>query len=322
MENNGWPLYFDVDKNNWILFLLPIYILLISLSELGNYWFNRSQQFKLISYGRVFQTSIAETLKIIFGFLSVFNGLIFARISGFFSIAVFYIATFFVRDKKYLRLWNNTHRKKIVGKNKDFIFYSTPSVFISNAINFLYINLFLVYFSKEVVGFVSVSNMYLSAGFGLLASAYSQVFYSKIAGIDSKQEMKSLYLKSIKGLTIMAMAVILLVQLFPASLISYFLGEQWVQMVDVMKITSWWLGGWFVASSLSFIYIRLGKQRTMLIYDGIHLIMIVLGIVLGYLFSSTIHGTLWGFVIAQLIYYIYVIFLAIRFIKKSSNLND
>ena len=135
-----------------------------------------------------------------------------------------------------------------------------------------------------------------------------------------KQELLRVYVRGVRYLSVFSVAIIAIVYLIPETWIVQLLGQQWEEMMGIMKIVVWWLGAWFVASSLSFIYIRLEKQRTMLIFDVVHLVTIALGIPIGFWLTQTFAGALWGFVIAQVIYYLLVIGLAIRFIRNANTL--
>jgi hypothetical protein len=87
------------------------------------------------------------------------------------------------------------------------------------------------------------------------------------------------------------------------------------------RIISLWFGAWFIASSLSFIYMRLNKQGFMLIMDFIHLGMVIAGFFVGRSRGEVIHA-LWGITIAQVLYYSIAIILALYFIRSSPLLKD
>jgi hypothetical protein len=84
---------------------------------------------------------------------------------------------------------------------------------------------------------------------------------------------------------------------------------------------SFWYAAWFISSSLSFIYMRLGKQGFMLMMDFIHLGMVLAGFYIGKAQGGVINA-LWGVTIAQVIYYAMAILLALFFIKSSKLLRD
>ena len=300
------------------LYFIPLYIVLVSFNDIATYWYNREKNFKVISLSKIIQTSGNESSKLLFGYFNFgFAGLIVARIIGVFSSNSYFLSRFFSSNGNELRLLNKGQRKRIVQENSSFILFSTPSVFIGFLINFVYLNLFLVYFGKEIVGSINISMAYISAGYGMLALSFSQVYYSKLAEIDDKQTLLRTYKKFALNLFWISIVPVIVIYTFPNQWIIQFFGEKWLQLFEIIRIMSLWLAIWFVASSLSFIYMKLGKQKVMMFYDLFHLGLIVLGFFTGYYLGNSFFGALWGFTIAQILFYTLVIYLAIRFIKKS-----
>lgn len=311
---------FNEPKLKGFLFLIPIYVLIVGFNDTMAYWFNRKKLFSQISKSKIVQTSVAESIKLTTGYLS-FNyiGLIWGRVSGFLASALFYLFRFVKEDRKSLKLISNRESWELIKKNKRFVFFTSPSVFLASLINLVYINLFLIYFGKEVVGIIGVSMTYISAGFGVISSSFSQVFYSEIAEIQDKDRMLQVYLSFAKKLVLMAAVPLLVIQLIPAAWVTYLLGKQWSELIHIARIMAVWLSVWFVASSLSFIYIRLGRQREMMLFDILHLVLIITGFYVGYFIDQSMMSALWGFAISQVIYYLFAIFIATYFIKKFSN---
>jgi lipopolysaccharide exporter len=312
-------LHFNEPRIENYLFLLPLYILFTGFTDLLSYWFNKRKDFKFISGSKIIQTSSAETLKLISGVLKFnFSGLLIGRVAGFGFSSFYFLYKFISVDRPVLRLLNVKHSNELIRRNKQFIFFTTPSVFTGSLINALYLNLFLNYFGKETVGMIGVSMTYLAAALGVISVSFSQVFYSKIAETKNREEMLSMYKRFAKNLFLISLVPLLFVYLIPTSFVVYFLGEKWAALMVIARIMVVWLCVWFVASSLSFIYMRLGKQKQMLLYDLIHLLMVGIGFYAAYMIKPTVNSALWGFTIAQVIFYLFVIYIAIRFIKKAN----
>lgn len=310
--------YFDEPRLESYMFLLPVYVIVFSLCEIASYWFNRKKAFKVISFSKVIQTSSSESIKVLAGFFHFGPlGLIIGRVSGFLFANLYYLRMFFKRDRQALRLINKKQSNQMVRENRKFIYFTTPSVFIGNLINVVYLQLFLYYFGDDIVGMIGVSMTYLSAGFGVVAISFSQVFYSKVAETKSKEKLLDMYKRFAKNLMLIALVPILLVYLIPSSWVAQLLGEEWLHLMDIARIMVLWLAVWFVSSSLSFIYMRLRKQQVMMFYDFMHLILIVIGFFIGYFSNLGLNGALWGFTIAQIVFYLFVIYIAIYFIKHT-----
>lgn len=310
-------LYLEEPRIENYLFLLPLYILFLGINNILAYWFNRKKNFHIISNTKVIQTSSGESIKLLSGLLRFnFLGLLLGRVIGIGVSSLYLIIKFLKYDKRSLRLLNRKHSNKMIRRNKKFILFTTPSVFIANLINVTYLNLFLQHFGKETVGMIGVSMSYLSAGLGIMSISFSQVFYSKLSETKSKDAILTMYKRFAKNLALVALIPLMLVYLIPTSIVVNLLGENWSSLIIIARIMVVWLSVWFVSSSLSFIYMRLGKQRQMLIYDILHVILIIIGFYTGYFAKQSLESALWGFTIAQVIFYLFVIYIAIRFIKN------
>jgi hypothetical protein len=207
-------------------------------------------------------------------------------------------------------------------QHKSFVFYTTPSVFVGALINFLYIEMFVENFGPASAGMVSVAMTYVGAGLGMVAASISQVYYGTISNIHDKRSMLLLYGKFLVRLTAMSAVMTALVWLLPASWVVGVLGPEWNDLIVYCRVISVWLGVWFVSSSLSFIYLRLQRQRFMLIMDALHVVMIYAGFHIGRLYDGNALSALWGFTLAQVLFYLMAISLAIVFIKTSKLLHD
>jgi lipopolysaccharide exporter len=298
-------------------FLLPIYILVTSFNDIASYWFNWKKKFSTISFSKVVQTTSAEGSKILMGLLNFnFIGLISGRIIGFCIASLYYVHKFIKTDVKSLKLLNRKESNRMIKENRKFIFYTTPSVFIGSLINLTYLNLFLIHFGQDIVGNISVSMVYLSSGFGVISISFSQVFYSKIAEATDPQKILSMYKRFAKNLMFIAIIPVLFVYLIPTSLVTHLLGKEWSELVSISRIMVLWLSVWFVSASLSFIYIRMGRQKEMVFFDILHLVVIVVSFYIGITIKNDVYYALWAFSIGQIVFYLFAIYIAIYFIRK------
>ncbi|MNK22596.1 colanic acid exporter [compost metagenome] len=310
--------YYNEPKLAGYLFLLPIYVFLVGTNDTLSYWFNRKKKFKTISSSKVVQTSFAETIKLGLGYIGAnYVGLLLGRLMGFFFSACYLVWRFLKEDSRSLRLIRNKTSNELVKENRKYVFFTTPGVFVNSLINLIYLNLFISHFGKDVAGLLGVSMAYLSVGFGVISVSFSQVFFSRVSEIVESQHLLEAYKKFAKQLALLALAILAVIYLIPTGMVVYVLGEEWNQLMEVARIMAIWLSISFVSSSLSFIYIRLGRQKEMLLFDSVHLLLIVIGFFAARLIDNSLTTALWGFSISQSVYYLFAIFIAIYFIKKS-----
>lgn len=309
--------YYKLSVSPYYLFLLPLYIVVTATNDVGVYWFNRSKKFGIMSSAKIIQAGFSESSKLLMGvFQFSFLGLILGRVFGFFTSLFFFVSKFIKYDLDKLQLISKKDTINAVKSNKNFVFFSTPSVFLGSLINLVYLNLFQYYFSQEIVGKIGVSMVYLAAGFGVISVSFSQVYYTKIAEISDKNELLKTYKKFLKRLMLVASVPVIIVYLIPSSFVVFLLGDAWAALIEIARIMVLWLAVWFVSSSLSFIFIRLGRQRELVLFDVLHLCLVIAGFYIGILIKKDVSHALWGFSISQIIYYLFAIYIAIFYIKK------
>ena len=115
---------------------------------------------------------------------------------------------------------------------------------------------------------------------------------------------------------------IISLQFIPDSFIVFFLGVKWSGLIEIMQVMGIWMAVMFISSSLSYIYIKLGRQKQTLILDVIHLLMVLIGMHWVHSSYASPMTTLWSFTIIQLLFYVIAIFAAYYFISKHKDKVD
>jgi len=309
--------YFNAKELGGYVMLIPLTIIFVSVGEILSFWNNRKKKFKTIAGAKISKSISAESSKLIFGNISLTNGLIFGRIIGEFFSLLYFVIHFVKHDLTIFIKFDLQKVKSVLSKNYRFPVFSMPSVFVGNFINVVFIALVSRYFGTDSTGIIGVSVVYVAVAFGIMSQAFSQVFFKEIYQHKSRGELRSFYLKNAAILLTISLLIITIVQLMPANAIVYLLGAQWVEMMPTLKILVFAYGAQFITSSLSFIYIRLSKQRTMLIFDILHLGLIWMSVVLTYNYYESFYGVIIAYTIAQIVYYSLAFVAAIVFINRA-----
>ena len=150
----------------------------------------------------------------------------------------------------------------------------------------------------------------------LFASSFSQVYYNEIAQIQQPKELFKSYTYWLKRLFILTFIGWVILMFSPLWLVSSILGEKWEGLLAIIKIISPWMAIMFLASSLSFIFIRLSKQKEIFYFDIFHLILIIVALVCGYYFLNNKIQVLYLITGIQALFYSLSISLAFLFLKK------
>jgi O-antigen/teichoic acid export membrane protein len=305
------------DRISPFLYLLPISVLSYGGYQVFNYWFNREKRFKTMAASKVVQTSTGESIKLGAGVGGAnAGGLIVGRVIGQFISFSYMSIIFLKRQKKLFKLFSWKHARKMGKKEINFPMFSAPSAIIGAFVPVVFVNLFLGYFGSSWVGVIGASTSYIGAGTGILSLAISQVYYQRISEIKGRAALRKNYASFVGKMFLLAGIMVATIYLIPNSWIVAILGNEWKEMMPIMRIIVIWIGISFVSTSLSFIYIRVRKQKVMLLFAALNLLMVIGSISWGYQQYGDVISTLWCFTIAQSLYYILTIFAAFVFINQ------
>ncbi len=312
--------FYTVLSNPIILIAVPIAIFSIGTVQLMTAWFTREQNFKTIASNKVVQNSSSAAGQLVFAVSKFTNiGLILGKITGSLVASILLTKKFYSTKQSVSTPVSN---KELIKKNKDFVLFSTPGTLIGTFINFLLIHLFLTYYGDDVAGEIGTAKFYLGLGFSIISTAFAQVFYSNIAKIHDKSELKKYYTYWLKRLLVIALIALTLIQLTPNSLVVYILGDKWINLLASVRIMAIWMSIMFISSSLSYIYIKVNQQKTLILFDLLHLLFIWLSIFISFKMYNDPETSLIWFTIAQSLFYIVAIIAAYYFIDKYKSIEN
>jgi len=312
--------FYDTPELGDYLFLVPLFMLAFGAYQLFYYWMNTNNKFKLMAMSRGVQTSSGEGGKLLFGVLNFGPlGLILGRFIGQVSAALVSWLYYQKGEEKKIKS-SSAERKEQWLINKDFAYFSAPSTLIKALIAFLVIGYILKLYGKDTAGNFGASMQYLGAVLSMLSASFGQVYYNKIAQITDLKLLLSNYLSWLKKLGLIAITMILVIHIIPNDWVVSILGERWRLLLPITRIMSIWMGLSFISGALSFIYVRLGKQRVMLLFDIGQLLIALGALYIAGNFFNDLKPTLWCYTIGQSLFYIIAIFAAIYFIKSTKTI--
>lgn len=292
----------------WIIALIPASILTLGIIQVMSSWYTRNQDFKFLAGSKIYQTSGTSATQIGLGFSKLISGgLIIGRNIGTAIVSFVLLRKYFKSNPELLNA-TKEESKSLVNKHKDFIFYTTPSTFIGTFINFIFIDLFIRFYGEDITGNLATSKQYIGMGLAFISAAFAQVFYSQIAKIDAIEDLKKYYSYWLKRLVGVSALIFLVVSIIPNTWAPAILGDKWIDLMPVIKIMVIWMCIMFVSSSLSYVYIKLNRQKTLIIFDLIHLALTVGSIALSYHYYHSFWISLYWFTIAKGAYYLFAVF--------------
>ena len=306
-----------VFQYEWLLLILmPFAIFANGIIQISRQFFTRSKHFLTITTSRVIHSTTGSISQIITGLLNFnFIGLIVGRIIGLFSCNLNYVRKY-LKNYRWIKK-NKELEKELVQKHKKFIWFSSPGVFVGNSINLITLIFFTHYYGEQFSGLLAAAIQYLGLLIMMFSSSFAQVYYNEIAQIKDSNKLLKSYTYWLKRLLMMTLLGWIILVFTPSSLLTMILGEKWAGLMDTIKIISPWMAVMFVASSLSYVFIRLGKQKEVFFFDLFHLVIILIGMFVGHIFLNDQIQILYVISSVQTLFYILSISLALKFLFEN-----
>ena len=312
-----FPGNFYVVKLNYFILVVPFSVLLFGLYQVLRQWMNWQKKYGKIGKSLLYKSGVAESSKVLFGFLKFSQyGLIAGRVLGEFCIFIYMLLQMKADQIQQTKNMSWKRTVELLKTNYKFPLYTMPSGMNGMLLNLILFSLFAKYFGLDKAGIIGIAITYIGAAYGIVSQSFSQVFYKKINELENHQIWASLK-TNVGILAMMSFAALVVVQLIPENWILTVLGEKWIGFTPVLKAIMISLSLGFIYVSVQFIFVRLNRQKEILILDFINLILVVGSIVGGYIMTNDFIQTLYLYVVAQSLFYISALLMAFVFAWKS-----
>lgn len=282
-------LFFHIEDLKNYLYLLPISVFFSGFISILDCWNNRANKFANISKGQIVKSASMSSIQLITGF-SKYNsyGLIPGMIIGLFIHLLYLLKKTFTSLKL---LKENISFKKMIAlakRYKDIPIFNTCINVTNNISNEIPVFLISNYFGLSVAGIFGLAIKFTKAPISIIQNSVNQVFFNKASKIYNDQgDLKSLILKTSKNLLILGFLIFI-----PLFIISFYLdvlfGKEWENVGWYSRILIPWLFFALLSNPLSSLILILNKQKTILFFDIITLILRFFSFYIGYHFYDSI----------------------------------
>ena len=268
--------------------LLPVYVLLLSLWNVLNYWYIRGKQYARISGYQVSQSLFSAGYKTFFGFLGILSGgLIYSSVLAPLCSLLLSIA---LSAKKHLCMlfsWDWQACVSAAKKYRNFPKYSLPHSLINNISGQLPVLLLAPFFSVRDVGFWSMALLLAYVPINAITRAIYQVLFQKIAEcVNHKQPIAHFFRQLTKAALVVTIPFFIGLWFVLPALTAWLLGAEWRIAGEYIR----WLLPWLVCNILftttNFLFDVFGKQKAGLYFEVLLAILRLGGLVIGIVLHS------------------------------------
>ena len=299
-----------------LIVIMPFCIFINGMIQIAQSWFIRKNSYTTISKSKVIQSSTAGFFQLSAGFLEwSYIGLILGRFLGLTNGFIQYAISFYKSSTWYKR--DKLLEKKLIQKHQKFIWFTTPGIFLGNSINLIILILFTRFYGDIFTGLTAASLQYLGLVIMLFSSSFAQVYYNEISKMQHISSIKRIHTYWLKRLLVICVLGILILWTIPNDWVTFILGYEWKNLMEIIKIISPWMAMMFIASSLSFVFIRLEKQKEIFFFDIFHLVLILISLLTSHFLVNDKWITLYFVTATQFLFYVLSVLIGYFFLNRT-----
>lgn len=313
------PAFFETSIDGRLFYLLiPLGIFFLALHNSGTTWAIRTKAFKDITYSKLTNSVVSNGLKVLFGWLNFsYIGLIYSFIIGLFVSAFWFIRSFLSNKKAQNLTYRSKGNYALAKSYSEFPRVNLPHVLMDLTRDLLLAFFMVQLFSKEDYGYYDQSYKILRLPTIFIGASIGQVFYQKCAEkYNQKEDILPVLYKAIKILSLLTIVPFVVIYFFGTELFTFVYSDKWSKAGEYSEIMCLWTAVLFVTTSISSIPIIVRKQAHFFRLAVIGSIGIILSMVIpAYFFDANMYQTLMWMSSFQAVYFIYVIFKIVYFVK-------
>jgi lipopolysaccharide exporter len=274
--NSHIVLWMHEPKMKFLLYTIPVFVLIAGITQAINYYLNRQKDYKGISSYSLKQGIVNSGAKIAFGFAGLTSfGLILStfigQITGTFALVLRLIKKHGINFKQKSEL---TSIKEVAANYAVFPRFRMIQAFINTLSGNLPVILFASYFSSSISGFFSLGFSLAFRPINLFASSVYQVLSQKVIEKHHNGEpVFGVVYKFITHLALFGCLPFIAVLFLAQPLFGFLFGGEWREAGKYLQFLIPWLFLVLLASPLAFTPDVCFKQRKALTIDIIYFVM-------------------------------------------------
>lgn len=241
-------------------YLLPLYVFVIGVSQIYMHYANRKEDYKSIASSGAVRNIVQDSSRILFGIFNSAYGLIYGAIVGMFS-SILYNEKRLSVFKIFAGHYDWQNMKKLAFRYRYFFIYLLPSSLLNNLSSNLPVVLLPFFFTKEYVGYFSMTLSLLLLPVQLIGTSIGKVFYKKSSVETDIVIVRKLAVNLFLVLFSIGMLMNIILIPFGESLFSFVLGKNWGISGIYAGIMAPWILLTLVFSPLSVIFDSKDRQN-------------------------------------------------------------
>ena len=286
--------YFDLSSIGQYFWFLLVGFFGMGLYTILNYWAVRQRDYERITYTKINKGMGGSISKIILGILSfgpmgLIIGHIVSQIAGIGTLA----RAMWKRERENLKNISIVRMMSVAKKYKSFPIFNFPTSIINTIALSLPPIILLALYDSQTVGFYALAHMIIVLPGSVISGSMGQAYLGEVSKMarEGSQELRSLYVRTLKHLSIIGIPLIGIPALCAPFLIPVIFGEAWAEAGGYCWPLAFMVIANFVASPTSLLS-TYGYNHWLLMFDVTRTIGVFIGFYICYLFGVSVLTTL------------------------------
>ncbi|MBQ0016852.1 MAG: oligosaccharide flippase family protein [Bacteroidales bacterium] len=289
------------------LWMMPIYVFLIAIGNLLNFWLMRHKRFDCVSQLQISQNLINAGGKTACGAAHIGGGLIVSPVVSM-AIAVG-IALWRMPQKLWKNLTVLSPRGTLAAMSRyqNFPRFSLPKSLVDNLASNMPTLLLAPAFGSTTIGFLGMALTLTFTPIRIICSSVNRVFFQHNAQmVQQKQPLRPFVGRTITTIAAIIVPIAILLYLLSPSICRWLLGDNWQTCGIYIRMMIPYLSLAAISLTLNYIPDLLGRQRGLLIFAAIRLALQVSGLVVGILLGSVSYAIILCYNACAILYIIQI----------------
>jgi len=296
-----------------VVYLMPVGALVISISQLSNYYLNRQALYKKMAISKVFQSSSSASYQLFtsktFSFSLVFGDFFGRLIALIYQLNI--LSFIFKKEPRLITVKKMISMLKI---RKDHPKFLMTTAIIETGSNQALPIVISSLFGTTLLGYYSLATRTLSAPMALLGTSIGQVFFKEFTKTNTDENRKQLLFSVWSKLFLIGILPFTLLFLYGKPLFLFVFGDGWSIAGEIAMILSPMLLVMFVSSPTSTCYIVLGLNHLLIRFGIITFFYRIIALFYGYI-QNDFFSVLYILVLCEIFKIIFFNFIALKKLK-------
>jgi len=297
--------------------LMPLYVLLMALWNILNYWYIRHKEYGRISGYQISQSTLSAAFKTSFAWLPFSGGLMYAAILSPLCSLMLSIKLAGSKLLKPLLSVDKEECRQAAVKYANFPKYSTPRTLINYIVGQLPVFILTPLFGTRLVGFWGMALMLAFVPMSTISRALYQVFYQKTTEwVNTGMSIRLFYRKFSLYTVAVVIPFFILLGIFLPQITAWLLGAEWRTVGEYIRWMLPWLTFNILGSSISYLPDLFFKQKIGLLFEILLAVSRIIGVGIGIAMNSfeiAIAGYAIGSAIVNCIQYLWFLSLVRKY---------